>query len=265
MWSAAVFDSAFPGRSRATTGSPVPSSPRTPCTPSTTMLPTCTNAGLTTWPCSSGTIPDSMSASAAFPGVTSAWTTPSAPGPPPRGDRRPKTATFAHVDYPHVRQTLQIVCWRRDLSTRKLTIERIYLVTGLPPGAATGSEFAAWFRGHWHIENQHHVRDHTFHEDASNIRTRNLPRVMAGLRNLGVGIHRQDGHTNIAAALRHTARDHLRAPHRPRTGLTNHDTRSLLKAPGSKPAEIRESSAVDMQARRFTGSGATRCAPEATA
>ncbi|MDN3268491.1 hypothetical protein [Streptomyces sp. MA15] len=32
---------------------------------------------------------------------------------------------------------------------------------------------------------------------------------MAGLRNLAIGVHRQDGHTDIAAALRHTARDHL--------------------------------------------------------
>lgn len=125
--------------------------------------------------------------------------------------RRLKTAAFAHIDYPHARQALQIVRWRRDLGTGKLTIERIYLVTSLPPGAAGGSELAAWIRGHWHIENQlHHVRDRTFHEDASHIRTRHLPRVMAGLRNLAIGVHRQDGHTNIAAALRHTARNHLR-------------------------------------------------------
>lgn len=125
--------------------------------------------------------------------------------------RRLKTAAFAHIEYPHARQALQVVRWRRDLGSGKLTIERIYLVTSLPPGAADGSELAAWIRGHWHIENQlHHVRDRTFHEDASKIRTRNLPRVMAGLRNLAIGVHRQDGHTNIAAALRHTARNHLR-------------------------------------------------------
>ncbi|MFF7975788.1 ISAs1 family transposase [Streptomyces sp. NPDC007905] len=125
--------------------------------------------------------------------------------------RRLKTTAFAHIDYPHARQALQVVRWRRDMGTGKLTIERIYLVTSLPPGAATGSELAAWIRGHWHIENQlHHVRDRTFHEDASKIRTRNLPRVMAGLRNLAIGIHRQDGHTNIAAALRRTGRDHQR-------------------------------------------------------
>ncbi|MFI1294177.1 ISAs1 family transposase [Streptomyces sp. NPDC020792] len=125
--------------------------------------------------------------------------------------RRLKTATFAHLDYPHARQALQVVCWRRDLGTGRLTIERIYLVTSLPPGAATGSELAAWIRGHWLIENQlHHVRDRTFREDASKICTRHLPRVMAGLRNLAIGVHRQDGHTNIAAALRRTGRDHQR-------------------------------------------------------
>ncbi|MFJ8545955.1 ISAs1 family transposase [Streptomyces sp. NPDC093586] len=125
--------------------------------------------------------------------------------------RRLKTAAFAHHDYPHARQALQVVCWRRDLGTGKQTIERIHLVTSLPPGAATGSQLAAWIRGHWRIENQlHHVRDRTSHEDASKIRTRHLPRVMAGLRNLAIGVHRQDGHTNIAAALRHTARNPLR-------------------------------------------------------
>ncbi|MCX2928564.1 ISAs1 family transposase [Streptomyces sp. NEAU-W12] len=125
--------------------------------------------------------------------------------------RRLKTAAFAPLDYPHARQALQVVRRRRDLGTGKLSIERVYLVTNLPPGAADGSELAAWIRGHWRIENQlHHVRDRTFHEDASKIRTRHLPRVMAGLRNLAVGVHRQDGHINIAAALRHTARNHLR-------------------------------------------------------
>ncbi|MFI6663266.1 hypothetical protein ACIBL8_48295 [Streptomyces sp. NPDC050523] len=33
---------------------------------------------------------------------------------------------------------------------------------------------------------------------------------MAGLRNLAIGVHRQDGHSNIAAALRRTGRNHLR-------------------------------------------------------
>ncbi|MGW5277528.1 ISAs1 family transposase [Streptomyces sp. NPDC004044] len=122
--------------------------------------------------------------------------------------RRLKTATFAHIDYPDAKQALQVVRWRRNLSTGKLTIERVYLITSLPPGAATGTQLAAWIKGHWKIENLlHHVRDRTFREDDSKIRTGHLPRIMAGLRNLAIGIHRQDGRTNIAAALRHAARD----------------------------------------------------------
>ena len=122
--------------------------------------------------------------------------------------RRLKTASFAHIDYPAARQALQVVRWRKDFTSEKLTIERVYLITSLPPGAATGAQLAAWIRGHWKIENLlHHVRDRTFREDDSKIHIGRLPRVMAGLRNLAIGIHRQDGRTNIAAALRHTARD----------------------------------------------------------
>ncbi|MFB7560964.1 ISAs1 family transposase [Streptomyces brevispora] len=125
--------------------------------------------------------------------------------------RRLKTVAFAHIDYPDAAQALQIVRWRRDLHTGKLTIERVHLITSLPPGAATGAQLAAWIRGHWRIENLlHHVRDRTFREDDSRIRTGRLPRAMASLRNLAIGVHRQDGHTNIAAALRHTARDYRR-------------------------------------------------------
>lgn len=88
-------------------------------------------------------------------------------------------------------QALQVVRWREDFSTDKLTIERVYLITSLPPGAATGAQLAVWIRGHWKIENLlHHVRDRTFREDDSKVRTADLPSTMAGLRNLAIGIHR---------------------------------------------------------------------------
>ncbi|MDX3387313.1 hypothetical protein PV682_38605 [Streptomyces niveiscabiei] len=61
----------------------------------------------------------------------------------------------------------------------------------------------------------HHVHDRTFREDDSKIHVGHLPRIMAGLRNLAIGVHRQDGRTNIAAALRHSTRDY----HRPLTAL----------------------------------------------
>jgi hypothetical protein len=97
--------------------------------------------------------------------------------------------------------------WRKDFISGKLTIEFVYLITSLPPGIASGTQLAAWIRGHWKIENLlHHVRDRTFREDDSKIHVGRLPRVRAGLRNLAISVHRQDGHIDIAAALRETAR-----------------------------------------------------------
>ena len=56
----------------------------------------------------------------------------------------------------------------------------------------------------------HHIRDTTFAEDASQIRTGNTPRAMASLRNLAIGVLRAHGHRNIAAGLRRNARDPTR-------------------------------------------------------
>ncbi len=124
--------------------------------------------------------------------------------------RRLKVAAFSHLDYPGARQAIQVLRWRRDLSTGKLTIERVYLITSLSVFDATCTELATWIRGHWGIELLHRVRDRTFREDDSKVRTGTLPRAMASLRNLAISVFRQDGQTNIAAALRHTGRDYYR-------------------------------------------------------
>ncbi|MBU2856246.1 hypothetical protein HF289_04940 [Acidithiobacillus ferrooxidans] len=44
----------------------------------------------------------------------------------------------------------------------------------------------------------HHVRDVTFHEDLSQVRTQNGPRMMATLRELAMSILRLTGVKNIA-------------------------------------------------------------------
>ncbi|MFJ8390940.1 transposase [Streptomyces sp. NPDC094438] len=66
--------------------------------------------------------------------------------------RRLKVVAFKHIAYPDARQAIQVVRRRRDLSTGKLSIERVYLITSLTPGEATGAQLAAWIRGHWGIE-----------------------------------------------------------------------------------------------------------------
>jgi hypothetical protein len=45
----------------------------------------------------------------------------------------------------------------------------------------------------------HWVRDVTYAEDASQVRTGNAPQVMASLRNLAISAHRLAGAGNIAA------------------------------------------------------------------
>jgi hypothetical protein len=57
------------------------------------------------------------------------------------------------------------------------------------------------------------VRDVTYQEDKSLVRTGNAPRVLASLRSLSISLMRLDGHANIAAANRHHARDPQRGLH----------------------------------------------------
>lgn len=58
------------------------------------------------------------------------------------------------------------------------------------------------------VENQPHwVRDVSFDEDRSQVRTAPGPQVMAALRNLAITALRLSGTSNIAAALRHHACD----------------------------------------------------------
>ncbi|MFI0214883.1 transposase family protein [Streptomyces lydicus] len=53
----------------------------------------------------------------------------------------------------------------------KTTITTVHAVTSLTAEQATCARMAALIRGHWTIEAHHHVRDTTFTEDASPLRT----------------------------------------------------------------------------------------------
>ena len=113
--------------------------------------------------------------------------------------------------FPHARQALQITRKTRRLDSTTWTTEVAYAITSLAAEQATPTQLATWVRGHWRIENRlHWVRDVTFDEDRSQIRSGSGPRVMASLRNLVISILRLNGTTNIAQALRHHAWDPLR-------------------------------------------------------
>ncbi len=75
----------------------------------------------------------------------------------------------------------QVAQLRRTVTKNgKKTVEVVYLITSdRDAGPAT---LAAWVRSHWKIENcLHWVRDVTYLEDKSLVRTGNAPRVMASL------------------------------------------------------------------------------------
>ena len=73
-------------------------------------------------------------------------------------------------------------------------------------------------RGQWAIEALHWIRDTLYQEDASRVRTRSGPRIMASLRNLAIGALRLAGRCDITEATRWACR----YMHRPFTilGLT---------------------------------------------
>lgn len=84
--------------------------------------------------------------------------------------------------------------------------EIVYGCTSLSRERASAEELLKIARGHWHIENKSHwVRDVTFDEDRSQVRRGSIPQVMAALRNAAIGLMRNAGETNIAAACRRFA------------------------------------------------------------
>ncbi|WP_235965568.1 hypothetical protein [Micromonospora rubida] len=92
-----------------------------------------------------------------------------------------------------------------------MTTETVYAITNLRVHQAKPAQLAAWIRGHCAIENKiHWVRDVTYDEDRSQIRTGTGPEVMAAPRNAAIGALRTAGITNIVAATRHHARDSSR-------------------------------------------------------
>lgn len=115
--------------------------------------------------------------------------------------------------FPHARQVALIERYVTRITrvkkgkrwTRKVTRSAVavLIITSLDAREASPEHLAAYVRRHWTIENKvHWVRDVTFREDSSRVRTGPCPRIMATLRNLAIGLIRQAGYTKIAATIR---------------------------------------------------------------
>ena len=122
-----------------------------------------------------------------------------------------KAATVAAgLAFPHAAQAIRVTRRTRPLSGGKWRTVTVYAITSLTVIQATPAQLAGWIRGHWQIEALHHIRDVTYGEDASQVRTGSGPEVMATLRNLAIAILKPAGHPSIAAACRHHSRDATR-------------------------------------------------------
>jgi predicted transposase YbfD/YdcC len=100
-----------------------------------------------------------------------------------------KAVTVNHFGFPHAAQVLQVT--RKTChphAARRWRTVTVYAITSLGFAQASPARLADLIRGHWAIEALHHIRDVTFAEDASQVRTGSGPSVMACLRNLVIGV-----------------------------------------------------------------------------
>jgi len=121
----------------------------------------------------------------------------------------------AHIRtrFPHARQvalieryvtrTIRVRKGKRWIRQQARSAVAVFIITSLDAREASPAHLAGYVRGQWTIENKvHWVRDVTFREDSSRVRTGPKPRIMATLRNLAIGLIRQAGYTKIAATIR---------------------------------------------------------------
>lgn len=103
-------------------------------------------------------------------------------------------------------QVLRIERTVSNKRTGRVSREIAYAITSLSPERATPRQLLQAWREHWHIENKlHWVRDVTFDEDRSTVRSGHIPQVMEALRNTAISLLRILGATNIARACRYYA------------------------------------------------------------
>jgi predicted transposase YbfD/YdcC len=126
---------------------------------------------------------------------------------------RALTVADLGLDFPHAVQAARILRHRTDLATGTVSRQTIYAITDLTSHEASPERLGRLARSQWTIENRlHFVRDTTFAEDASQIRTGHGPENMATLRNLAFNALRAAGHRNIAAGLRHASYEPFSRP-----------------------------------------------------
>ncbi|MEU0692175.1 hypothetical protein [Streptomyces uncialis] len=98
---------------------------------------------------------------------------------------RALTVTDLGLDLPHAAQAVRILRHRTDRMTGTISRQTVHAITDLSSHQASPQRLDKLARSQWTIENRlRFVRDTTFAEDASKIRTGHGPESMSTLRNL---------------------------------------------------------------------------------
>ena len=114
-----------------------------------------------------------------------------------------RTTTDLNAYLTSMPQVGQVAELTRTVTENGKTIQEVvFLVTSRPPSRARPAQLLTWIRGHWSIEARHNVRDGTFGEDHSRLRSGHAPQIMAACRNLCITLLHRAAHTEISAARR---------------------------------------------------------------
>lgn len=106
-----------------------------------------------------------------------------------------------YLDWPYLDQVFRLE--RQVTEGGKTSVEVRFGITSTPPEIAAAGRLLEIARSEWGIENGlHHRRDVTLQEDACQVRRGRAPQVLAALNNTAIGIVRQAGADNLAAAQR---------------------------------------------------------------
>ncbi|MFZ3046396.1 MAG: ISAs1 family transposase [Desulfatirhabdiaceae bacterium] len=107
------------------------------------------------------------------------------------------------TNFPYAAQFIKLERRFTDLHGENPREDNQLYITSLSTEEADAQVLLKIIRGQWSIENSlHWVRDVTFDEDRSQIRTGSEPRVFASIRNLAISLLRLHGFKDIAASLR---------------------------------------------------------------
>ena len=112
----------------------------------------------------------------------------------------------ADLPFPHATQVFLIERTTTGRKGDKTAYTAELGISSIPALLAGPAKLNSLVRGQWSIEVVHNIRDVTYREDASRVRTGAAPRVIATCRNLAISLAHLAGWTGIPAA-----HDHYRA------------------------------------------------------